>query len=208
MVILQKRSSSWSTSASKRSVLDKLRGTDTDDQILKILSIQAKTCFKAPGKSVRNAAKAVANAKSKPRSKATAKAASVTAFAGNNFTKATVLDARCLVYQNGKSVTFIVPEQLGIVPGIALVSKTVSFTTMSSNLDNAVLYHDEDMALLVSGTLKQFHEDDAYGNFGSGFLTSEVQLTLKSLPTKRNHQSRRSAYCFNWSAKKSFIIPP
>ena len=57
---------------------------------------------------------------------------------------------------------------------------------MCDLLDNGCGFRDADNAPLVAGTFKQFHEDDAFGNFGSGFSPAEVELTLKS--SNKAHQ--------------------
>ena len=142
-----KRKQLWEHCSKQTSDLDKLRSTTTDDQIIAILSNQAKTCA---GKVERRNAKAMTKASAKPPAKASAK---LTSFTGKNFTSATALEGRCLVYKDGKTAPIISPEELGDVPGIALVSKAYSYKMMSNMLDNGIRYHDEDTALLVAGIL-------------------------------------------------------
>ena len=52
----------WLHVAKQASVMDKLRSTHTDEQLIAILKQQASTCFKAPGKATRASNKAAAQA--------------------------------------------------------------------------------------------------------------------------------------------------
>ena len=66
---LDKKRQLWEHIAKQTSVLHKLRSTDTDEQIVNILTTKEKACVKSPGKSARHNAKAITRAKAKPATK-------------------------------------------------------------------------------------------------------------------------------------------
>ena len=64
------------------------------------------------------------------------------------------------------------------------MSRALAYKVMCDILDNGLGNRDADAAMLVSGSQKQFNDDDLNAHFGSSFLPSEVELTLKNPKNK------------------------
>ena len=94
---IDKKKQLWLHVENQQAVYSQIRSTNTSDDIIDILRVQAKTCFKGPGKAARSSSRAATPARTAPPSKATTRAAAPSVLTGNLFTNCTVLDSRSFV---------------------------------------------------------------------------------------------------------------
>ena len=174
----------WEHVAKQNIVMAKLNeANDNGDnqQIVSILQVQANTALKGPAKNERAALKGVAKAKAKAASKP--RQGVSTAYHGNEFSSASVVEHHCLQYEDGTAAERNWYEaDLGSEAGYWLLGKAAAVKFMKQVFKTC---NDPDVqycntAIIISATLQQFEHDDDLGRFSKAFSPREIQLTLFS----------------------------